>query len=136
MWVLGFTNHECQKSLSKSRGEAEWFGQTFLARMICKTQYSHFRSHSNHIVENYYSGEKQNEKIYDVKVKSLLALYKVEVISLLALYKVEVISLFALYKVEVISLFALYKVEVKSLFALFIVGVMIQSGSNIIVCTL
>ena len=64
--------------------------------MISKTQYSHFRSHSNHIVENYYSGEKQNEKIYDVEVKSLFALYKVEVISLLALYKVQTMILMPL----------------------------------------
>ena len=42
MWVLGFTNHSCQKSLSKSLGFASWFGKTFLALMISKTQYSHF----------------------------------------------------------------------------------------------
>ena len=42
MWVLGFTNHSCQKSLSKSLSFASWFGKTFLALMISKTQYSHF----------------------------------------------------------------------------------------------
>ena len=42
MWVLGFTNHSCHKSLSKSLGFASWFGKTFLALMISKTQYSHF----------------------------------------------------------------------------------------------
>ena len=29
VWV--FPNHKCQKSLSKSRGEAELLGETFLA---------------------------------------------------------------------------------------------------------
>ena len=53
MWVRDFPHHECQKILSKSRGEASWFGRNFLAQMVRKIPYSHFRSHSNHIVENY-----------------------------------------------------------------------------------
>ena len=53
MWVRDFPHHECQKILSKSRGEAEWFGRNFLSRVVRKNPYSHFRSDSNHIVENY-----------------------------------------------------------------------------------
>ena len=53
MWVWVFPHHKWQKILSKSRGEAEWFGRNFLSRVVRKNPYSHFRSDSNHIVENY-----------------------------------------------------------------------------------
>ena len=94
MRVLSFTNYIW---VPEKSDEAERFGESFLAQMIFKTLYSHFRSHSNHIVENYYSGVKYNEKINDVAAKPLFALYKVAVIWLLALHKMVVISLFTLY---------------------------------------
>ena len=53
MWVWVFPHHKWQKILSKSRGEAEWFGRNFLSRVVRKNPYSHFRSDSNYIVENY-----------------------------------------------------------------------------------
>ena len=53
MWVWVFPHHKWQKILSKSRGKAEWFGRNFLSRVVRKKPYSHFRSDSNHIVENY-----------------------------------------------------------------------------------
>ena len=60
MWTWVFPHHKCQKILSKSRGEAEWFGRNFLARVVRRNPCSHFRSHSNHIVENY----KQKQNIF------------------------------------------------------------------------
>ena len=50
MWVLGFLHHECFKIL-KSRVEDEWF-QEFWSMSDVENQYSHFWSHSIHIVEN------------------------------------------------------------------------------------
>ena len=47
------------RTVSKSRVEDEWFGKTFLALMIWKTPYSHFRFHSIHIVEKYNHGLKR-----------------------------------------------------------------------------
>ena len=65
MWVRDFPHHECQKILSKSRGEAEWFGRNFLARMVRKILYSHFRSHSISIVEKY---KQQSETYWNNKI--------------------------------------------------------------------
>ena len=43
LWVgsanMGFPNHSCQKSLSKSLGFASWLGKTFLAFVIWKNPY-------------------------------------------------------------------------------------------------
>ena len=52
MWVLGFPNHECQKSCHIT-SRRRVICKEFLAWVIWKTQYSHFRSHSIDIVENY-----------------------------------------------------------------------------------
>jgi len=62
MWVWVFPHHKWQKILSKSRGEAEWFGRNSLSRVVRKNPYSHFRSDSNHIVENY---KKQSNTCWD-----------------------------------------------------------------------
>ena len=50
---MGFSSPWVTENLSKSRGEAEWFGRNFLSRVVRKNLYSHFRSDNNHIVENY-----------------------------------------------------------------------------------
>ena len=50
---MGFSSPQVTETRSKSRGEAEWFGRNFLSRVVRKNSYSHFRSDSNHIVENY-----------------------------------------------------------------------------------
>ena len=52
MWVLGFPNHECQKSCQIT-SRRRVICKEFLAWVIWKTPYSHFRSHSIDIVENY-----------------------------------------------------------------------------------
>ena len=53
VWTRVFPHHKCQKILSKSLGFASWFGRNFLARVVRRNTCSHFRSHRNHIVENY-----------------------------------------------------------------------------------
>jgi len=63
MWVWVFPHHKWQKNLSKSRGEAEWFGRNFLLRVVRKNSYSHFWSDSNHIVEITNNSQKLAETI-------------------------------------------------------------------------
>ena len=52
MWVWGFPNHSCQKFLTNHSSSTRDLTR-FLAFVIWKTPYSHFWSHSIHIVENY-----------------------------------------------------------------------------------
>ena len=52
MWVLNFPHHKLEKFF-KSRVEDEWFGKTFLASVMWKTQYLHFRPHCIHIYTSY-----------------------------------------------------------------------------------
>ena len=49
---MAFSTSQMPKNLVKSRVEDEWFDK-FLAWVMWKNQYSHFRSHSIHIVKNY-----------------------------------------------------------------------------------
>ena len=49
---MAFSTSQMPKNFVKSRVEDEWFDE-FLAWVMWKNQYSHFRSHSIHIVKNY-----------------------------------------------------------------------------------
>ena len=62
---MGFSSPQVTENLSKSRGEAEWFGRNFLSWVVRKNSYSHFRSDSNHIVENY---KQQSETNWNNKI--------------------------------------------------------------------
>ena len=62
---MGFSSPWVTENLSKSRGEAEWFWRNFLSRVVRKNSYSHFRSDSNHIVENY---KQQSETNWNNKI--------------------------------------------------------------------
>ena len=49
---MAFSTSQMPKNFVKSWVEDEWFDE-FLAWVMWKNQYSHFRSDSIHIVENY-----------------------------------------------------------------------------------
>ena len=69
MWVWGFGNHKWYKSL-KSRVKDEWLDKTFVSRVISKTPYSHFRTHSISIVEKYKQA-KRNYKWEEISFSKL-----------------------------------------------------------------
>ena len=71
---MAFSKSQMPKNLVKLRVEDKWFDE-FLAWVIWKNPYSHFRYHSIHIVENY----KTELSLYKVLVKVMFTLYKMAI---------------------------------------------------------
>jgi hypothetical protein len=69
---MAFSTSQMPKNLVKSQVEDEWFDE-FLVWVMCKNQYSHFGSHSIHIVKNYNYADLTI--FFEKFVKSLQSLY-------------------------------------------------------------